>query len=110
MNHDPMHNVEGLSGALYDGSLGPCRLCEFAARVRADERAKFIATMETLAVGDVDGVMYIGERLDHILEAVSLATGGLITPDMPAPQIGDGCVLPSVGLDSISDTDGKMRP
>jgi len=38
MNHDPMHDVEGLTGALYDGSLGPCRLCEFAAKVRADER------------------------------------------------------------------------
>lgn len=40
MNHDPMHDVEGLTGALYDGSLGPCRLCEFAAKVRADERDK----------------------------------------------------------------------
>jgi len=37
MTHDPLHNVEGLSGALYDGTI-PCRLCEFAARVRADER------------------------------------------------------------------------
>ena len=61
MNHDPMHNVEGLSGALYDGSLGPCRLCEFAARVRADERQRIIGVMEQNADGDalkvVDAVL-----------------------------------------------------
>ena len=61
MNHDPMHNVEGLSGALYDGSLGPCRLCECAARVRADERQRIIGVMEQNADGDalkvVDAVL-----------------------------------------------------
>lgn len=47
MNHDPMHDVEGLTGALYDGTFGPCRLCEFAARVRADERKRIANWLRT---------------------------------------------------------------
>ena len=48
MTHDPMHDVDGLTGALYDGTFGPCRLCEFAAKVRADERQICVSIVQTV--------------------------------------------------------------
>jgi hypothetical protein len=73
MTHDPMHNVEGLSGALYDGSLGPCRLCEFAARVRADEREQAIrdaAGEAAIALLAMDGVEFTPEQHNSVVDAI----------------------------------------
>ena len=42
MSHDPLHDVEGRSGVLYDGTL-PCRICALIARAREDERQQLRA-------------------------------------------------------------------
>ena len=75
MNHDPMHDVEGLTGALYDGSLGPCRLCEFAAKVRADERNGCIKELENYNYPDEDTEYWAGFE-DGLRKSIDLLDMG----------------------------------
>ena len=67
----------------------------YSAEARKQAIRDCIAAVEALAVADVDGVMWVGERLEHVLGSFPLATGGVISSDA-TPPLADGCVLPGV--------------